>query len=551
MPASSLPRLNRVAFFRSTETDLVHAVAGAIEDHTGKLAPRQEAVAAWSSMIYNVQNGGFVQFFHNRRGDRGVEPLAKMLDEFELPKAAEIVRQARAVYRKHKAAFAVTNPWDGLFGGIKAFDKLDEPFLKFALRGTRAFEMWIRANIATLVVDESGRPFDPKFTGTVEIRDADGTLRESLDVKNGKPHGAYRDYFEDGTVREAAFYKSGKLSADFWPDGRLKRREFKRGPLTVIEWHFPGGAIQKRYVKNKDGYAAEPIRLFHENGQLAEELTTVEGDKTGPWVKFFPDGSPKLRAEFKKGEKLIVHDAWNDDRVQVVKDGSGTYRDDGRVIDWHYDVNFVHNWQHETELKDGIAHGKRTTFHDGVLWSISQFANGVQEGEAITYWDNGRIRDKTRFTRGKAGNCREFPKFDRPVPAVVMTIEADEKLYTEWRHLRVDEYPRPLNLDAIRLRLVLPQFLREVDERNRTGKLKDDYEDWNTFDDGIAYFLEVNESGETTEVNANGSGIYSGGEWETYRPLLSELRFSPGRIRSRAVKCRVLAWVKHTFVEAP
>jgi len=65
----------------------------------------------------------------------------------------------------------------------------------------------------------------------------------------------------------------------------------------------------------------------------------------------------------------------------------------------------------------------------------------------------------------------------------------------------------------------------------------------------IAYFLTVNESGEVTEAGANGSGVYSGSDWDTYPPLLLQLRFTPGRIRGRAVACRVLANVDHTFVE--
>ena len=62
--------------------------------------------------------------------------------------------------------------------------------------------------------------------------------------------------------------------------------------------------------------------------------------------------------------------------------------------------------------------------------------------------------------------------------------------------------------------------------------------------------LTVNEAGEVTKTSANGSGIYSGGSWEIYPPLLRQLRFTPGRIRGRAIECQALAWVNHTFVDA-
>jgi antitoxin component YwqK of YwqJK toxin-antitoxin module len=74
-----------------------------------------------------------------------------------------------------------------------------------------------------------------------------------------------------------------------------------RGKLRVEEWYFPTGQLQKRYVSDKTGYAVEPVRVWHENGQLAEELHTKKGEELGPWLKFFDDGSPRLEAEHRKG----------------------------------------------------------------------------------------------------------------------------------------------------------------------------------------------------------------------------------------------------------
>jgi antitoxin component YwqK of YwqJK toxin-antitoxin module len=368
---------------------------------------------------------------------------------------------------------------------------------------------------------------------------------EYLEVKKGKPSGAYREFFDDGTVRKVVFYKAGKVTGDFWPDGQLKRKEFRRGPHTIIEWYYPGGTLQKRYVKGKDGYAAEPVRLYHENGQLAEELHTVGPEKRGPWLKFFDDGAPQFQARYAPGEKLIVRNAWAADRTQVVKDGTGVFHDDGREINWEYSVFFEHSWQHDQELKDGAPHGKTTTFHDAVLWSVSFYANGVQHGESTAYWDNGRVRSVAMVVGGKEVKSTSFPKFDHPIPAVVLRVEANEELYTAWDHIRVDEYPRVLNLDEVQRQLAVPDFLREVHERNLTRTTRSEYEDCSTFNDEIAYFLTVGETGEVTGATANGSGVYSGGSWDTYPPLLRQLRFTPGRVRGRAVECRVLVWVEY------
>lgn len=549
-----LPQLSRVEFYCHQEDELAASLARAIAEHIdryprAKLTDHLAAISAWSAAAINVPNGGFVQFFYNHQGDHGVAELADLLETLDLSKAATILRDASAVYRQHRDKFKVNNPWEGLFGSIKEFDTLDGAFMNAMPRCSRTLDRWMRDHIAELASDESGAPIDPVFTGTVEIRYPNGQIKEMLEVKKGKPHGAYREYFEDGSVRNSVFYKSGKLSGDFWPSGQIKRKESKQGKNQVIEWFYPSGAIQKRYVKNKDGYAVEPIRVFHENGQLAEELTTVKGDKRGPWLKFFDDGTPELQAEYVRNEQLIVHNAWNENREQIVKDGTGVFRDYPTHIDWEYDVYFENGWPRESELKDGIPHGKVKTYRDGVLWSIEQFVKGKRDGESTSYWENGRVRSVSKYSKGKAGKSKEFPKFDHPVPAVVLSVEANDKLYTAWRHIRVDEYPRPLNLEKIQKQLKIPQFLREVHERNLTGTLKDDYEDCNTFDDGIFYFLTVDTSGRVTSAKANGSGVYSGQDWNTYIPLLQKLRFAPGRICGHATECRVLARVDHTFVE--
>ncbi|HZZ78223.1 MAG TPA: DUF4375 domain-containing protein [Gemmataceae bacterium] len=551
-----LPALSRIDFYRLTEDEFIGVLAHAIEKLVQQysdveLSDRHVAVYAWARMAVDVPNGGFTQFFYNHRGDLGVAPLAKLLSSLDLAKPAQTLRDALKIYRKHRAEFAVENPWNGLFGSIKEFDKLDRAMANLALRCTRTLVTWIRANINKLATDELGSRIDPHFTGTVEILHPNGVVHESLEVKKGKPSGAYRVFFDDGSVMKGVFYKAGKISGDFWPTGQVKRKQSKKGKLTITEWYYPSGKLLKRYVRNSDGYTTEPVRMYHENGQLAEELHLAQGNRRGPWLKFFEDGSPQLQAEYLAGEKLHVRNAWDADRTQTVRDGAGVLHNDGRRIDWEYDLYFP-NYRDErdsVEVQDGVPHGMTTTYSDGRIERETEYRNGVREGKSTWYWENGRVRSVTTFKNGRASKTKEYPRLDHPVPAVVLTIEAHEKLYAAWEHMPVDEYPRVLNRDEIQGQFKMPTFLQEVFERNRARKLESDYEDWHTFNDGIAYFLMIDEKGAVASARANGSGVYSGGEWDTYLPLLHQLRFTPGSIRGRAVPCQVLARVDHTFVE--
>ncbi len=547
-----LPVVTRADYYRADAADLVRLITAAVgrDGRAGRPpSDAQLAIYAWGKLLADVPNGGFAQFFYNLRGDRGVDPLCDLLASLGQPKPADVLRRAAVVYRGHAERFRTADPWADLFGKVPAFDPLDKAFGSAEIvRATRALAQWCRDHLAELVVGDDAHPIDLAYTGTVEVRRDDGSIAESLAVQNGKAHGAHREFFDDGSVRQVRFYRSGKESGDYWPDGQPRKREFKRAGRRVVEWYYPSGQVQKRMVMDRAG-PVEPVRLYHENGQVAEEMSKQAHRPVGPWRKFFPDGSPQLEAEFDADGERVVHNAWDAGGKPTVQDGTGAFADDGRRIGPAYALFFESMWQDNDQLRGGRPHGRCERYHNGVLWSVDHYVDGKRAGESTSYWDNGRIRTVARYAAGEEVESQRFPKFDRPAAAVVLDLEATPKLYAAWRHLPVDEYPEAENLDDVRRQLAVPAFLRDVYDRNAAGQLRSDYEDWNTFNDGIAYLADVGDDGTVTNLKANGSGVYSGGKWDTYPPLLRQLRFRPARIRGRAVASKVLARVRHTFAE--
>ena len=551
----TLPQISRVTYFTKQDAELLGALARAIEAHArheGAWEPgvNQRALCAWGRLLADVPNGGFAQYFFNQRGEGGVEALRGLLAALGLEKLAAVLGEATAVYQANREKFAVSNPWaEGVFGSIKEFETLDRAFMNAGVaKATTAMVKWAQGCLNELVAGDDGQPINMGFSGVVETRHPNGVVAEQLEVKQGKANGAYREFFDDGSLRQALYYKGGEISGDFWPSGQVKKRESQVGQQKVYEWLYESGKLHKRVVMDKLGYA-EPVRLYHENGKLAEELQMKGKEECGAWLKFFEDGSPELEAEYKSQREVFIWNAWDATGRPLVKGGAGVFDDSGRSIKTYYELFSDSTWRRVSELQGGVRHGKTTSYMNGVLWSIGQYANGQLEGETVLYWDNGRVRKITRHQAGKEVAVQKFPKFDQPVPAVVLEVEANQKLYAAWRHLAVEEYPEAENLAEVRAQLRIPRFLAEVNERNVAGQIKSEYEDWNTFDDSIAYFLQVDASGRVVAARANGSGAYSGREWGTYLPLLKELRFKPGRVKGRAVECRVLAWVKHRFVE--
>jgi antitoxin component YwqK of YwqJK toxin-antitoxin module len=555
------PRLNRISFYRLRGDEFFELLFECIEQSLGsqtgrarrwaRLNPYQQGVWAWWPFSGNLLNGGLVQYFYNE-GDACVEPLKALLVASDNAPMADLLAEATAVYRKNRKAFATEKTFgaDGLFSRMTDLNQLDGKWQRL-LRGTdKRLQKWLCANISLIAVGDDGQEIDATFSGNVETRYPGGQVFEQAQVRRGVISGCYRRFCEDGKLEHEGYYKGGKVATDYWPNGQPKRKRTEKGAHEINEWYYASGQLQKRYVSDKSGEAIEPIRLWHENGQLAEELHVKKGKLAGPWLKFFDDGSPRLEAKHVKNESLVVKNAWDDERRQTVKNGRGVYFDEGISINWKYDLFFKFDCTRLLEMRNGIRHGEAKTWHSGILWSIDQYVRGQPHGTNVLFYDNGRVHMRIKYQHGKEIKVEKFDKLDQPRPAVLIEVEANAELYKSWRHPVPDSFPKPRNLKQVQSRLQVPEFLAQVYDRNKAGQLNDEYEDWNSFDDSIGYWVMVDDRGIVDDVQFTGSDVYSGGAINDYPPLLGELKFTPGRIGKQSVRCRVMVHVHHTFAEA-
>ncbi|HUO08702.1 MAG TPA: DUF4375 domain-containing protein [Phycisphaerae bacterium] len=552
-PSDELPRLDRFAFYQSTDENLPHEIAAAVYEYARKnpsapIADNSLTLYVWSKVANDVPNGGFAQFFFNYRGDTGVDALCKLLTHLQLPDLARQLTDAVAIYQRNRDQFESSNPWERPFGKISEFNPLDRTFS--GTQGNAVLGAWARQHIAELVIGDDAQPIDPTFSGTLKAYHPNGSVARTLEVKHGRADGVYREFFDDGTPRLFECYEAGNSVGDFWPSGQVQKTRVITDATRTIEWFFPNAQLQKRMVLDRKGKPLEPIRLFYENGQLAEEISVQNGKKHGPWLRFFDDGSPKLQAEVLDDGKVLVHNAWDPDRSQIVTNGNGIYEDDGHNIDTKLQPVSDSKWRDISELKDGLRHGISKRYEKETIWSVSHYRNGIQHGESTLYWDNGRIRSVSLYAEGTEVSTRQFPKFDHPVPAVLLDVTTVHEQFPRWQYPPADIDAIVLNLDEVRAQLTIPQFLLDVHHRNQSGQLKSKYENCNEFNDTIGYALAVGPSGEIIEAKATGSGTYSGREWNTYVPLLKQIRFSPAQRQGRPVPSRAFARVHHTFVEA-
>lgn len=100
-------------------------------------------------------------------------------------------------------------------------------------------------------------------------------------------------------------------------------------------------------------------------------------------IKTWPDGTPKLVFEYKKGD----------------------------TIDPHYEIHYYRNGNKRIAgpLKHGLRHGKwQAWFEDGTLWSEGTYVDGKENGMKKIYYPNGNLYYKGIVTDGQRTGVWEF-----------------------------------------------------------------------------------------------------------------------------------------------
>ena len=126
--------------------------------------------------------------------------------------------------------------------------------------------------------------------------------------KDGKQDGEYKEYYEDGKIKQETYYIKGLKEGSekvFMNNGdRVSESEFKDDKLN---------GKHKRYFKNililechyKEGKLDGEYTSYWDNGKVCTK-TTYKNDKLdGEWEYWNEDGTLKEKLLYKDGEKQV------------------------------------------------------------------------------------------------------------------------------------------------------------------------------------------------------------------------------------------------------
>lgn len=201
-----------------------------------------------------------------------------------------------------------------------------------------------------------------------------GQLKQYAEIVNGRAHGPYIEWHQNGKKKLEAYVLGGNPDID---------------EKSQVGWSFDG----KCFSWNEEGvlvaditYDKGPLEgtalYYHANGALAESIPYRKGQIEGTVEVFDPDGHLIERTlytkDVKNGESLgfwsssqsAWKEVWNNNLLQ-----EGVYFDQAGK-----EICHVHN-----------GSGRRALFSDVGVSEIQEYKKGLAEGEVVLFDDEGRI----------------------------------------------------------------------------------------------------------------------------------------------------------------
>ena len=136
---------------------------------------------------------------------------------------------------------------------------------------------------------------------------------EESTLKDGKLHGSYKSYYENGQIQEEKTYNNGVLDGPFKfynLDGKIEEEGTMKSDKIYgyyKQYEYLNGDNYDKLsfeITLKNGIPNGPSKSYYENGQIQEEGTFKDDKKNGLWKSYHENGKVKLEEIYKDGELI-------------------------------------------------------------------------------------------------------------------------------------------------------------------------------------------------------------------------------------------------------
>ncbi len=119
------------------------------------------------------------------------------------------------------------------------------------------------------------------FSGTAITYNEIGTIVVSTDYLNGKKHGWYKKWFDDGMLSFEANYRDGKrhgITKSWWKNGNIRSEsKFEDGIAEGVQMQWYKSGAKFKRINLKDGKEEGLQQSWRENGKLYNNYEAKNG----------------------------------------------------------------------------------------------------------------------------------------------------------------------------------------------------------------------------------------------------------------------------------
>lgn len=223
-----------------------------------------------------------------------------------------------------------------------------------------------------------------------------GQIKQYLDVVNGRAHGAYREWHENGVLKIDAEVIGG--DADITPNA--EKTWLFQGCAKA--WDDDGNLIAN--IPYEKGHLVGNSLYYHSNGNLWKKVPFEKNQVHGTYEVYLENGTLLTTSEYvygtREGKSLRF---WEEGKIASEE----TFLR-GRLITGCY---YEPNGELTSEIRDG--HGFKAVFGRNSIAELQEYAYGIMEGEVRVFGNNKQLVKVYHLKNGfKHGE--EIDYFDHP-----------------------------------------------------------------------------------------------------------------------------------------
>lgn len=221
---------------------------------------------------------------------------------------------------------------------------------------------------------------------------------------NGVAEGVRREYNDKGQVVQSYIMQSGYITGK----GVMDNNGLKQGAWEEYydeRYAKPNEKILRAKGKYKNSKPVGEWSYFFVNGKTEIEGSYNEGGKKeGLWTWYYPNGNILIQDNYVDGLKEGSYIEYDENKNVIVK---GNYLEDKEDGFWfRANKDFIEEGKYVEGKREGAWKG---FYKNGKPTYECNYVDNNYDGKFILYWENGRIKEQGNYQLGlRNGTWRKF-----------------------------------------------------------------------------------------------------------------------------------------------